>query len=798
MQSNPLRLSVLSLALASALSVNAHAQEATDTNSQERVTASSTSNTTAAYDTRRTRDLDKVKVSGSRDAYILGGGNMTVQTAAKSISTVTRQAIEKASGGSNFTQLIDAIPGIDASTSDVTGLANGNYSLRGFDSSSIGITVNGAPITDSGSYSIYATEYGDAENYNDITVTQGTPNVDQPEMGATGGQIAWSSIDPSHEAGVDFTQGFGSNDYRRSFARLNTGDTGPVRSWLSFSRNTSDKWKGRGDMTVNKVDGKSLWDISPGNSVSASFQYNREMNYSYNTASKAQLAKDYKTDYVDDWTGSGSTNYYKLRRNPYASLMFSLDGEFTFSDTLRLSVVPYLWWGKGGGSSGASVTSTALAGNVFGRSNDYSGIAYAYSYSNTVRPGIVAKFNQDVGADHNLVYGVWLDRSRKSQNQSYVKVDQSTGEACDVWADSDDCFVAYPDGSPQQSYRTYTQTLVQKYFLQDNWTPTDQLTVTLGASYLRATRKGHNYQWPGADTLGSGAACDPSVDTARCELALQFDNTYSKFLPAFGLKYQIDDRNQLYYGVAKTMRIPATNSITLNVSASQAIPAPETAVTHDLGWRYYGDAFSASVALYQSDYSNKQMSSYDNDLALTTYVSIPSVRMRGINGEASYQFSDSWKLYGSYTHTQAQVRSEFLDTGDDGVYPMEGKQLANTPKDLASLILSYEADGFWAQLKGKYSGARYADYMNTERAGGYTSFSFNSGYTFADWSWLKNPSIKLNVSNLTDKKAITWVSTTQLLATSGKDAYDADLFNGVPYYSVLEGRAAMVTIGGSF
>ncbi|WP_434027679.1 TonB-dependent receptor [[Pseudomonas] boreopolis] len=784
----PSSLSVLAVALASALASHAQAQS-NDTEQQQssRVTASSTSNTTSAYDTKRVQELDKVSVTGNKNAYVLGGGNMTVQTASKAISTVTRESISQASGGSNFTQVIDAIPGVDASTSDVTGLNNGNYSLRGFDSSAIGITVNGAPVTDSGSYSVYATEYGDAENYNDITVMQGTPNVDQPEMGATGGQIAWSTVDPTHDFGVDFNQGFGSNDYRRSFIRVNTGDTGPVRSWVSFSRNTADKWKGKGTMDVNKIDGKSLWEISPGNSISASFQYNRQSNYSYQTGSKAQLANDYEYDYADDW-GTGSTSYYKLRRNPYKSLLASLDGEFTLSDSLRLSVVPYVWWGQGGGSSATTIRPSTSSANVYGRSGsvaDASDYAYTYSYSSTVRPGIVAKFFQDIGLDHNLVYGLWFDRSRKSQNSSSVAVDQSTGEPCDVWADTDSCFITYPDGSVQQSYRTYTVTNVQKYFVQDNWTPTDDWALNLGLSWIHATRKGHNYQWPGSTQ----------------EIGVEFDNSYSKLLPAFGVKYSPDSRNQFFYGVAKTFRVPATNSITLNMSADQAIPEPESAWTNDIGWRFYGDRLAVSSMLYQSNYENKQMSSYDQNTALTTYVSIPKVRMRGFNTEASYAFTDSLKLYGSYTYTQAKILSDTLAVGtSSGVYEyaVGGKQLANTPKNIANLRLSYNYGNFWATLKGRYSGSRYGDYMNTERVGGYTTFGIDTGYTFNDWAWLKKPSIKLNLYNLTDKRAITWANTTQVLAASGASEYPDVAPTGTPYYSVLESRAFAVTFGASF
>lgn len=225
----------LSLGLVSSVTLaqDASGQSATATQDQ-RVNASSTSNTTTANDTKRSaKQLSTVQVTAQ--SLSLGGGLMSVQTAPKAVSTITREAIEQASPGSNFTQMIGTIPGVNAATDDASGLANGHYSMRGYDSSDIGMTVNGAPITDTGSYTVYGTEYGDSENMGDITVLQGIPDVDMPDSGASGGHIGWATIDPSHQAGVDVTQTLGNNDYRRTFVRLSTGDLGPVRSWLSYS-----------------------------------------------------------------------------------------------------------------------------------------------------------------------------------------------------------------------------------------------------------------------------------------------------------------------------------------------------------------------------------------------------------------------------------------------------------------------------------------------------------------------------------------------------------------------------------
>jgi iron complex outermembrane receptor protein len=814
------QLSRLSIALFTVLAGGVQAQQTeVAKKTSGLVSESSTSNTTAAYETRRTRELERVEVTAINP--VRGGGSMLEQTAAKAISTVTREAIQEEGGGSNFTQLIDSMPGVDASSDDPSGLANGNYSLRGFDSSSIGITVNGAPITDTGSYSVYGTQYGDAENYNDITVLQGTPNVDMPTMGAAGGHIAWSTIDPSADFGVDFTQSFGGNDYRRSFMRVNTGDLGPLRSWLSVSRNTKDKWKGKGEMDVTKIDGKSLWQINDSNSISMSFQYSRQSNYRFLNGSKAQIQEDYEYDSDEQWYGSTAGNsssstgtyYYKLRgRNPYSNIMISLDGQFLLNDDLRLSVVPYYYYGDGGASTGYGMREQrSYDNNRFGYAvEDLNGDgliptsttryfpSYAFSHNKTARPGVVAKFIQNIGLDHTLSYGLWLERSRKGSYKDYSRVDQATGEPCDVWAETESCLIRYEDGTPQQEFRTYTITTVQKYFVQDNWTPTDQWQFNLGLAYLRANRRGHSYQWPGANYSSNR-------NGRYLEIETQFDKDYNQLLPSFGAKYSPDERNQFFYGLAKTFRVPETNAIIFNDIAEVYQSKPETAITHDLGWRYYGSNFGMAAMVYQSNYQNRQIYGYDEDLGLDTYIWIPKVRMRGINWEGSYAFSKNWKGYLSFTRTEAEVRTRGLvDTGDNGAFPLYGKQLADTPKYGASARLRWGNGKVWASIKAKYSGSRYADYMNTEKVGGYTLASLNAGINLPDFGLLKKPALKVNVYNLFDRQAYSYASKTWV-SRAGKEQAVAegvdgaeDWYYSTAYYGVLAPRTLSVTFSGSF
>ena len=87
--------------------------------------------------------------------------------------------------------------------------------------------------------------------------------------------------------------------------------------------------------------------------------------------------------------------------------------------------------------------------------------------------------------------------------------------------------------------------------------------------------------------------------------------------------------------------------------------------------------------------------------------------------------------------------------------------------------------------------------MNTESAGGYTTLDFNAGWRLPDFGpGITKPEIKINIFNLTDKHALTFDSSTTLLAQKGAlDPHTgAALYAAGAYYNLLEPRSYMLTI----
>src|SRR5258708_9156050 len=176
--------------------------------------------------------LGTISITGEGDK--LGTGQMIQEEAPKARSTTTRAALDKMRSTANPYQGLALLPGVNTFSFDATGLFGGGMRVRGFNSDQMGFTVDGAPVNDSGSFSVFPQEYTDAENLCELFVTQGTPDADAPHVGASGGNMGLVTCDPKSVAGGKATQTFGQLHLSKTFARPDTGKIDIGEGWMSF------------------------------------------------------------------------------------------------------------------------------------------------------------------------------------------------------------------------------------------------------------------------------------------------------------------------------------------------------------------------------------------------------------------------------------------------------------------------------------------------------------------------------------------------------------------------------------
>jgi iron complex outermembrane recepter protein len=719
---------------------------------------------------KQTTDVGVVKISGEGDD--LGNGLMIEDDGVKARSTVTKAAIEKALPSGNAYQLLNLMPGVNAYSYDATGLYGGGLRVRGFNSDQMGFTVNGAPVNDSGNFAVYPQEYTELENLCEIFVTQGSADTEAPHAGASGGNVGLVSCAPKDEFGGKVSQSLGQLGFTKTFVRLDSGKLGenhPLKFFISFSHAETDKFKGSGQANRDHVDAGVDFKITDDTTFSGDLIYNKAINNNIATLTKVQFANNPNLDYstvIPQHTGANdSTNfststtptklntYYGYSVNPFENLLLTGKLESKINQHLTLSAEPYFWYGYGTGGTQQStlnISSSGLSGGISNPYGDASTVVGVYSsnVTQTYRPGITFKAKYDL-EDHKILAGLWIERADHEQTKPATTVDNN-GNVASTWLDSN--LVTYNNGSLYQGRNYKTITTASSLFASDTITINKQLDIVPGLRYLKVNRDFTNYA---SSNSGYGADYTTSAD-------------YDRLLPSFGVSYKINDAFQLYGNIAQNMKAPSnyvltgwvsssvtyTNGVASTYTLTPRRVTEETSINSEGGFRYFGEQFNTSIALFNVDFKNRIAQGYNPETGSYTDYNVGDVNIRGIEFQGGSKPINGWSVFTSVTYTDSKIENDFNTVlgGNQATLATNGKSFVDTPKWMMGAKLQYASGPFMAGLSTKYTGKRYTTLMNDEFLDGYTTVDFDAGYRFPSTGVFKDPTIRLNVSNLFNEK----------------------------------------------
>lgn len=732
-------------------------------------------------------DIGAIDVKGRATQ---GGGYSVAETSAKSRSTVTKEALDKQTATGNAIDKLKYTPGLNIASEDATGLSGFRFTMRGMNSDQVGMSVDGVPINDSGNYALYSNLLGDPENIEQIFVTQGASEADGPHIGSSGGNIGIVTLRPTRDAEAFVKQTLGSNQTYKTFARVNSGEINGFSSWLSASHEEGQKWRGDGAVRADKVEWDSYFHDDNGNSANLILKYHQQENNSYSQLTKSQFTQygrdfdPYPSTAVRNANGK-ITSYYGLALNPFETFTAVLNTHFKLADNVSVDLDPYYYYGDGGGvgSSSYALNSGTSRNGVYNLSNlasaatynadgtPDSGVYYRSSRTQTWRPGITSKLNWDLG-EHSLQFGYWYEDARQRQTQPFIGID-AAGKPDSIWPDSDR--VVDANGHVIQGRNRLTETPAQKVWAQDTWYLNADWTLNAGLAFMNVERKG--------DNLGS-----------LTELPNTRQQSYNKFLPNLGIKYQLDDRNQLFYSLARNLRVPQ-NVVLYDASAQSIDLEPETSWNHELGWRFVEPQMTLSASLFYMQFKNRQVSSRDVN-GDSTDINGGAVDNYGLELEYSGLLPHHFNYYSSYTYTRARQKDD-LTVYNNGVaiqLPTAGQQFANVPEHMLAANIGYDDGLFYGTFGGKLTSKLYGDLTNDESIPGRTIFNLGAGiYLPVDKRVFKSATLRLNIDNLFDKHYLDGVYTIKTNSASYSGFRDGD-----PAYIVGVERTATLALEATF
>lgn len=684
----------------------------------------------------------------------------------RQVQRVTAKDVAVLPAGASIQKVLNRLPGVNVQSNDAFGAneESQTISLRGFNTTRLGYTLDGLPLGDNayGNYNgLNISRALIAENFGGAELAQGIGGLGTASTSNLGGSIQYYSDDPAATFGGRFGQTFGSDNNRRTYLRLDTGDWHGFSMYLSGIRATADMWAPPSSpTTTNQFNAKAVYQFDGGR-ITAFADTSRTSQADYAYLSKSGMARGLGWDwnlYAPDWKRALAAAYcaqaYTLKgvkdpRCAFSGGVDNIDDAYYQSRALRNDDLYYLA-GDFFPSDGVTVHTQVYHHEDAGQGHWWSPGQKSYpgtpqelpisirSTNYTInRTGGIASLAWDLGA-HHLEGGMWYERNNHHVERNFYWIASPI---------NDDTFLASPNR------RLFSQDYVittRQAYLQDSFKLLDdRLSVDVGVKSPHTTMSAR-------ETAGVPVEASVANGTLKAGKSL---------LPQLGLGYKLAAGQEVFLSYAKNIAafqgggaggpLQVTQA---SFDATRGKLKPEQSRTIEGGYRITQQAFEASVALYDVKFDNRLLSlnpcpsiQQGTTPACTTgFYNVGGVSSHGAELTVIWKPFDHFQWYNSASFNRSTYDNNYPQNG--ALVPTRGKITVDTPQKMLASEISWYYGPWNLSLRGKYTGRRYYTYTNDQGFGGYTAFDVGAGYDFGPAWFAKDVRLSLNVTNLTDRR----------------------------------------------
>jgi iron complex outermembrane recepter protein len=703
---------------------------------------------------------------------------------------VTASAISLSAPGVSPLKAIERLPGVNFQSAD----ALGNYewstriSVRGFNQNQMGFTLDGVPLGDMsyGNHNgLHISRATISENLARVELSQGAGALGTASSSNLGGTLQFISRKPSDDFGGQLNLSTGSDSLQRIFARVETGTLdalGGGKGYVSVASTKQDKWKGVGEQNHDQVNVKYVQPVGAA-TVTAVYNWSdraendyqdlslemiRRLGYKWDNISGSFALANLIADIANNRGDTGAAVSNAAAGRVYPSPITSVDDAYFDAAGLRKDNLAYV-------TLDMPVTDkVVLTATAYNHTNEGQGIWFTPYVATPVgapdqsgspitapspisvrtteyeiaRTGAFGSLTIDAGA-HQVSTGLWIENNQFDQARRFYGLARAANNRSSL------NFMANPFFT-QWAYRFDTSTL--QFWVQDNWSVSDALTVNLGFKSVRVTNE------VTTTTINNGAPTAANGISGKLR-------TSEAFLPQVGFKYELSptsnvfgtfSRNVAAYVSAATAG-PFASRNQANVNEVSRTLDPEKSTTGELGWRVRGDRFEASVAGYVVRFENRLLGiSQGAGIVGNAPIlsNVGAVNSYGTELVGIYKLTDEFNVFGSLTYNKSEYADNVVNRAGVVVTATKGKQVVNTPELLFKGEISYDNGSLFAKLGASYTGERYFTYLNDDVNGkvdAYTLAEITLGYRFSGNDLLEGLEAQLNVTNASDEQYVSTI-----------------------------------------
>jgi iron complex outermembrane recepter protein len=688
------------------------------------------------------KSVEAIVVKGRRS---LGAGLMKVQSAPEATSSITGAALALKQAAALPLQQINSLPGVNFGTSNPFGLGVRNFmSVRGLDQQQMGWVMEGMPGSDQSQNQPQTQFWADSENVDDLTLIASTTRLHDPVATASGGEVIETVRDPSDHFGGMVAASRGSFSSQRYFGRIDTGSLGnsgiTAFGSASYTQGKNFIYPASGNRL--HFDAKLVKDWNGNGTSKLYFNYTKFKDVRLNslTLSQYDTAKAADNFYLGNYSPTyspGVSNYYKSAIIRYQTWMMSLQNAFALTDKLSLHVTPYYTqrWADGGamqllrpnavyrGNQRVAIDTSQVVLNPNGT---FPVQTNGSNRANAI--GVNSVLQWDPITTNTLRVGYWFDRYTLSVDNLATIVDAS--------GDSTGRRLNSASGDEVTGQSMKLSQYLHSFNIADTQTFFDERLQLNAGIKLQSTKVDGYNRIPG-----------PPRD---------FHGSQFVALPRASVMFKPTSDMQVYANITTNTKPPilqTTYSTNYSITTGQVIQLglsnlkPEYAIGEEIGFRYYG-AFNFDLTGFHMYLKNHQISTVVNNagLLIAQVINVGAESLRGATAEIS---TKPFHGFSPYANAQYLSTKQENDLPINGTFlPTKGRKMVESPTWVAAAGLNYDKNGLFGSVSVKYVSSQYSTFMNDEKMPGYAVLDASVGYRWTELGGLKEPTVRLNMSNL--------------------------------------------------
>ena len=649
-----------------------------------------------------------------------------------------------AAGGANAYSLVSGLPSVKVQLLDPYGMTNKIGGNKGMRVRGIAAwhgangTVDGLNLSGIGPGAGYLSIF-DMENLAGASLVQGPVPPDRPNFftvsGALDSQLAW----PEAEATRDVSVSAGSFDFRRLFARVDSGNfAGESRVSFSASDTSSDLWRGPGESKRNNYQLAASTRAGDVNLrfMAVSSQIDQHNYRPLTAAQAADLDRNYKLGYDAVASAASPQTYYNYNKQSFTETGYVAEGDYRFSADTRLVVKAY-YLNEDGWSMDAVTVGAANRVRRWIMDHDSYGVTgevqtrlgltdlkLGYAWSSLEPPGPPNAQKLYTPTTTGLTFAAATSNTT-TLNKGWITLSEIT--------DRHQFQNYYVSGS-----REWGDTRVQG-----------------GLRYMREILPSfaeHNKIGVGDVSYDSAIKSSPVLISVK-------GPTISEVLPYLGVSHALSSAVELKASAGRLYGAPSFDIWNSSAKTQTQARAQqlwdslkgETDDAVDVSLRFNLGKVYVEPTLYYAKVSNKSVNTYDPAVNLTYARNIGNGYTQGAQVAWGWTPTDPWTIFGSAAYNKA-VFSENIQTGAATTLKVSGLQFPDTPRRTLTVGTTWQAAGFTATPILRYMGERYDDSVHTNRVGGFSTVDLTLGYgQKATWGKLD---YSVSVMNLFDKRYV--------------------------------------------